>query len=223
MRRFLLCVLGLTMLCGELPGKAGGQGEPRLPPDALPLPLVRQEQDYSCGVAALLSVLRFYGAWDGPEAELYAMLQTDVQEGTLPEAITAGAMRLGVHAELREPMTVADLRAALAANKPVILQLQAWRPPERMQTPWARIWEDGHFVVLLGMDADHAYVMDPSTPSQYAYLPIAELMERWHDINPIRPDPSAHKDAELGIVLSPTHSPLPPPPPLSFHSLVRLL
>lgn len=74
------------------------------------------------------------------------------------------------------------------------------------------------------MDATHAYVMDPSTPSHYAYLPIAELMERWHDINPIRPDPSAHKDAELGIVLSPPFSgSLPPPPPLSFHSLVRLL
>ena len=38
---------------------------PRLPQDALPIPLVRQQSDHSCGPAVLVAVLRYFQVWDG--------------------------------------------------------------------------------------------------------------------------------------------------------------
>ena len=47
--------------------------------------------------------------------------------------------------------------------------------------PWSQRWQDGHYVVLAGLDEHYAYLMDPSTPERYTYLPLPELIERWHD------------------------------------------
>ena len=63
----------------------------------------------------------------------------------------------------------------------MILDIQAW--PDKDPTPddWSDNWEDGHYVVLVGMDQDFLYLMDPSTHMGYGYIPRAELAGRWHD------------------------------------------
>ena len=153
---------------------------PTLPADSLPVPLFRQATTYSCAAASLQAVLVYWGVFDGRESQLYKPLNTTEKDGTEPPAIAAAAKKYGLCAELREHGAIDDLRQALLRGDTVILDLQAW-PDRPHRLPWAQTWEDGHYVVLVGMDADRAYVMDPSTSAAYAFLPLAELVSRWHD------------------------------------------
>jgi predicted double-glycine peptidase len=155
---------------------------PRLPADALRLPLVLQETDYGCGAAALLSVLKYWRAYDGDEKSLYGPLGTTPADGTDPQKLAAGARSLGLKARWRENLRLADLRAALARGDTPILDIEAWPDAGAEKITWRDDWDDGHYVALIGMDADFAYFMDPSTDGKYAYIPLPELLERWHDV-----------------------------------------
>lgn len=174
---------------------------PTLPDNAFAMPLVRQQQDYSCGPAAMSAVLQYFGVWKGREQELYKLLETSTIHGTLPENLALGARHFGLTATVEQLMTVEKLRALLAEGKTVILELQAWREPAKPQKRWRDTWADGHYVVLIGMDAEFAYCMDPSTEGAYTYLPLRELIERWHDINEVRQDPAKQRDLQLGVVI----------------------
>lgn len=175
---------------------------PALPPQAFGVPLVRQQTGYSCGPAALGAVLKYFGVWDGTEQQLYQLVNTSVEEGTLPEDLAAGARHFGLGATVETSMTLARLDTLLASGHLVILELQAWRDAERQTTPWRDTWNDGHYVVLVALDEQRAYFMDPSTAGAYTFVPRSELQERWHDINPARPVPLAPLDDRLGVVIS---------------------
>lgn len=149
-----------------------------LPPDALAVPAVRQATDYSCGPATLTAVLRY---WQKPvrcEEELYPALHTTPKDGTEPFMLESVARQHGLDARYRTGVTVDELRAALAAGATVILDVQAWRDTKRA---WRDDWDDGHYVVLLAIDRGRVYVMDPSSDSGFSWLPLDELVERWHD------------------------------------------
>jgi len=168
--------LALALL---LSGCARRTDEPRLPADALAVPIVRQASSYSCGAAALASVLYYWQVSEEGEAELYDRLDTTPEMGTEPVKLVELAHEYGLEASCHAGWTVAELRAALARRKTVIVDLQAWADEAR---DWAADWDDGHYVVLVGMDARRAYVMDPSSTAGYAWLPLDELERRWHDI-----------------------------------------
>lgn len=174
---------------------------PPLPERVLAVPLVRQQADYSCGPAAMSAVLQYFGVWQGREQELYKILDTSTKDGTLPENLAVGARHFGLTATVEQQMTVQRLRALLGEGKTVILELQAWRAPDQPKKPWRDTWGDGHYVVLIGMDGEFAYCMDPSTENAYTYLPLGELVERWHDINEVRKDPAKQRDLQLGVVI----------------------
>ena len=67
----------------------------------LPCPLVSQETDFSCGSAALFSVLRY---WKGDifpfyhEAQLWPALGTTEEKGTEPSKIVQVAKEYGLQA-----------------------------------------------------------------------------------------------------------------------------
>lgn len=158
----------------------------RLPANLIPVPVVKQVTDFSCGAAAALSLLRLW-RWesyaDVEETALHDALQTTDAQGTEPEPI---AEYLSVAAHLRAEyrhgdVTLAQLQAAVDRGEPPIVDLQAWRDRDR---PWRDTWDAGHYVVLVGYDAERLFVMDPSvlTPGGYAFFPVAELDERWHDL-----------------------------------------
>lgn len=187
--------------------------EPVIPPDYLPVPVTVQETDYSCGAAAVLALLRYWGVYGGDEASLYPLLGTRPKDGTPPENMVEGLRHFGLDAALREGMTFPDLTAALKAGKTVILVLQAWR--DDAGGSWAETWDSGHYVVLNGMDDHYAYFMDPSTEERYAYVPLAELMERWHDYEDR--DGQVRRYYQAGIIASgkaglprPAEPPVPP-------------
>jgi predicted double-glycine peptidase len=158
---------------------------PKLPADYLPLPLIRQTTSYDCGPTALLSVLRYWQVYDedhgGGDADLFPLLATTAKDGTDPPHLVAGARHFSLNAQLHENMAPEELRDALDAGATVILDLQAWRDEKTKRIAWKDDWEDGHYVVLAGMDKKNAYIMDPSTKDSYAWLPVSELLERWRD------------------------------------------
>lgn len=124
-------------------------------------------------------MLRYWRAFDGAEKDLYGVLGTTPADGTEPPKLVEAARRYGLRARWAENLEPADLRRALARGEAAILDIQAW--PDKPPKSWRDDWDDGHYVVLVGMDDSFAYFMDPSTEKSYAYIPLRELPERWHD------------------------------------------
>jgi predicted double-glycine peptidase len=155
---------------------------PALPSDYLKVPLIYQATDYSCGAAALMSVLYYWGAFDGKETDLYKDLDTTT-EGTHPQKMAQLARAIGLQARVRLYTTLHELEVALANGETVILDIQAWPDTDGPEAglPWPLVWESGHYVVLVGMDDHYAYFMDPSLMNAHGYIPLMELIERWHD------------------------------------------
>lgn len=156
------------------------------PRNLVHLPAVKQRTNFSCGTAATLSLLRHW-RWDDyarvDEADLYLPLETTDARGTEPQPIAVFLNNVpGLEAEYRHgDVTVADLERAVDLRQPPIVDLQAWQDHD---WPWSDVWDAGHYVVLVGYDAERLFFMDPSTmtPGAYAYLPRAELEARWHDL-----------------------------------------
>lgn len=170
-----------------------------MPADALPVPLVRQSSGYTCGTAALQAVLYYWQVYDGNESGLTGVAGTTRTEGTPPEGIIKGAKKFGLAAYYKEMTTAADLRAALDRGEPVILDIQAW-PDNPAEMPWAKRREDGHYMVLIALDGERGYFMDPSVGTGYTYIPLGELFERWHDYENKKDGPQDNK--RLAIFIS---------------------
>ncbi len=122
--------------------------------DALPnlirVPLVRQSTNYTCGVAALQSVLAFYGR-SLREDNLARLLESGPEHGTNYQKILEFAQSLGFDVDVFVDLSLDELRTFLDASSPVILAIQAWSDgPAR----YASEWEDGHYVVAVGYDAE---------------------------------------------------------------------
>lgn len=157
-----------------------GGAEPVLPAGALQVPVVRQATGYSCGAAVLLAVLFYWRAYEGTESGLLEVTGTSRTEGAKPQGLVKGAQKYGLNAYYKEKVSPQDLREALDRGETVILDLQAW-PKDRPELPWSKRRENGHYMVLTALDGKYAYFMDPAVGTGYTYIPVAELLERWHD------------------------------------------
>jgi predicted double-glycine peptidase len=170
-------------------------------PDSLlaSVPDVRQSTGYTCGAAALQAVLARWGTSER-EDRLAARLHSTPEAGTHPAEIVRVAKEFGLSAELRDGLSLADLEAALAAGTSVIVDLQAWR--DRTDVPWTETWDDGHYMVLLGVDASSLYFEDPSLLGVRGVIPRAEFVDRWHDYEGDPPlDPRDQKYVHMAIFL----------------------
>lgn len=95
----------------------------------------------------------------------------------------------------------------------MILDVQAWTDAPA-PVDWANTWEDGHYVVLVGLHEKNIYLMDPSTGAAYAYVPLREFEDRWHDYL-ILPDGSRKEYIHMGIYIKGA-TPLPSPPDIMY-------
>lgn len=143
----------------------------------IPVPLTRQATDYTCGAAALQSVLGYYGE-NIREQALAKELRSDSVNGTKYENIAAFAKRHGLSVRVMRNATIESLCKILDDGIPAICLIQAW--PER-KVNYAKDWDDGHYVVAVGYDQNNIYFMDPCTLGNYTYIPKPEFLERWHD------------------------------------------
>lgn len=148
-----------------------------LPPSAIRVPLCRQATDYTCGVAALQSILGYH-LTDVRQDVLAKKVKADPQTGARYRQIEKYARKQGYTVTDYADMTIEDLETLLDAGNPVICLIQAWAKPG---TDYANDWKDGHYVVAIGYDQNSVYFMDPSTLGNYTYIPIDEFLVRWHD------------------------------------------
>ena len=163
-------------------------------PIRISVPLVRQATNYTCGVACTESIL-YYNGIDYREDNLAQALGSTEEDGTSISNIVeflhhansntgywmgqGTEFQNGIGAELRTNMTLDDLHGQIDGGHPVICTIQAWSTAD--DEDYATEWEDGHYVIAVGYDADNVYFMDPSTRGNYTYIANDEFMTRWHD------------------------------------------
>ena len=99
--------------------------------------------------------------------------------GARVRSIVAVARRFGLQADARTGLSLKDLDREVASGAVVIVALQAWATEQ--VADWRADWEDGHYVVIVGLSDDRVYVMDPSVRTGYAYLTRDQFLARWHD------------------------------------------
>jgi predicted double-glycine peptidase len=185
LKKRLLMMLATGLLCGALigagavtqfGGNAGG-GSPSL---LNAVPDVRQSTDYSCGAASTQAVFSHWGI-DLREGVLMQELGTSEANGTTPGSILRVAAEHGLAADMRTNMTLADLQDALSRNIAVIIVGQAWTENHSANFTWADDWVDGHYMVVIGLDAQNVYLEDPAILGARGVIPREEFLDRWHD------------------------------------------
>lgn len=164
------------------------------------LPLVRQAADYTCGIAALRSLLLYYGEEYG-ERELASSLGAYPHRGTSYRSIIrfankkfADPGKRDFQMQKKTGMTLDDLRQLIDQGKPSIVLLQAWGNPG---VNWKTEWKEGHYALAIGYDENNIYFMDPSVLGHYAFIPIEEFLDRWHDQDPV----TGEKLIRCGLVI----------------------
>jgi predicted double-glycine peptidase len=168
-------------------------------PSLLPVPDVYQSTNYSCGAAAVQSVLAYWGV-EVHEKDLWQDLNTTERLGTAPENMLRVLRSHGLQAQMHEGTTIPELHEALSKKVPVILDIQAWPDSPLSDASWDKDWEDGHYVIALGIDDANLYVEDPSLLDCRGYIPLNELDSRWRDYEGDPPyDASKRSYVRLGI------------------------
>jgi predicted double-glycine peptidase len=157
------------------------------PVDAIrvPVPDIAHLMDSSSGLSALMAVCRYYGVGPEDEVELAAELSLD-QRWPDPERVVVAAVRYGLSACTRCPMSSADLKEHLDRRRPVLILVQAWgqTEDEAPRVSYENIWEDDHYLVAIGYDRDGVYFEDPSLQGIRGYLSWEDLEQRWHARGP---------------------------------------
>ena len=118
----------------------------------LDIPDVRQSNDYTCGTSSLLSILQYYGKYDGNEKDLAKELGTNSKDGTKPENIINVAKKYGLKSFMKQDGTLDDLRYYSDKQIPVIINYQAWSEKKKDNKDWSKDYSDGHYSVLIGID-----------------------------------------------------------------------
>ena len=178
-----------------------------VPVGAIKIPLhdVQQDDDSSCGAAALMSVCSYYQVGPKTLASFKHKLHTDPDEGTYYLNIRDFARKLGLLADVETGMSIDKLKEYLDKGIPVICSIQAWGEAGTDYTKDG----NGHYVVAIGYDAkSNFYFMDPSPTTEgtvadprYGYLAEEEFVKRWHEDEGVKGKPEPYK--RLGIVIMP--------------------
>lgn len=189
---FLACMTALLLaFIACIPNPKSNDISP--PQNLVRVPLTRQAMDYTCGVAALQSVMAYYGE-EIRQDILARELKSSPDSGTNYRNIISFARGRGFTAEIYREMTLDHLKSLMDEGQPVILAIQAWGDDP---SAYASGWDDGHYVVAIGYDDKKFCFMDPSTLGNYTYIPVEEFLARWHDM-----DTDGTRLVNFGIVIS---------------------
>jgi len=139
----------------------------------------RQTTEYSCGASALMSVLAYWGK-DVEEHELMRLMGTSEEEGTYPEKIANAARALGFEAEVRQGLTLDDVAKITANGDPMIALAQVWRGSR--SGALGEDFDAGHYISVLGVDAENDYFQDQYVRNCKAFVPRAAFEKHWHHV-----------------------------------------
>ena len=157
----------------------------------------RQTTEYSCGASALQSVLAWWGK-DVDERELMTLMGTSEEEGTYPERIAQAARALGFDAEVKQNLTLDEVQTITAGGDPMIALAQVWRGTKSGKL--GEDWDAGHYMSVLGVDADNVYFQDPYVRNCKAFVPREFFEAHWQHVMGGKVDKNP-KLMRLGIVI----------------------
>lgn len=132
----------------------------------------KQETNYSCGPAALKTILDHFNK---PTSETTLRKETNStkEDGTDPEKIISAAKKKGLSVIAKENMTTEELKSYLKEKKPVILAIQSADKTSNTS---------GHYIVAVGHKNNELYFEDPADKEEKINrMPFDELNKRWHD------------------------------------------
>ena len=138
---------------------------------------VDQSTDATCGPAALEAILAHYGV-QASEGAISADTNLDPEVGAQPEDLARVAEGFGIKTEWRDKLTLEDLEREIVAGNPVLILTQAWKTDGGLK--WEEAWDDGHYLVVIGIDAKAVYCEDPSLHGERGVIPREEFLARWH-------------------------------------------
>jgi ABC-type bacteriocin/lantibiotic exporter with double-glycine peptidase domain len=160
------------------------------------VPLCRQETEYTCGVACVQSILKCYGM-DYNQEVLAETLQSKPILGTDFKDIINFMRQLGFKAYFVENMSIDGLKFLISNGITPMLMIQAWAGNG---VDYVSDWKDAHYVIACGYDKNRIFFMDPYTLGNYTYIPVSELLKRWHVI-----DKCIHKYYRSGLIIKKEH------------------
>ncbi|PIS09812.1 MAG: hypothetical protein COT73_12720 [Bdellovibrio sp. CG10_big_fil_rev_8_21_14_0_10_47_8] len=141
-----------------------------IPGIQLPVKIMAQTTDYTCGVVCLNSVLDYLGKPVWGELHLARFLGTTEKEGTHPEQIRDGVERMGLKADLRQGLSIKDLEQALKRGHPVLVLIRF------------SDGVNGHWVVVNGIQSQQITMMDPDLEARerrYRYESFQNFNRDW--------------------------------------------
>ena len=154
----------------------------------LDVPDERQSENWSCGAAVVTAVARFFGVEPDTETEAVLALGSSPRDGTDPEKIVSVLDAAGLSTTALAGMDLDQLEWFVSRGIPVVTCIQAW------EAEGDGALEAGHWVVVIGVDAENIVVMDPArfNPSELAgygtsrggqrvAIPRDEFVRRWRD------------------------------------------
>jgi ABC-type bacteriocin/lantibiotic exporter with double-glycine peptidase domain len=154
------------------------------------IPKTRQAENWSCGANVVQKICAYYGE-DYREMDLVKMLKSTPDNGTDLQPIIDFFVKRKFKVEIKEHMTIAELKEYIDKDIPVILMIQAWAKNKHEYPGWS----DGHYTVCIGYTRDELLFADPSL-YDIGYIPNDKLLERWHDL-----DVGEKKYYRLGIAV----------------------
>jgi hypothetical protein len=160
----------------------------------------RQETSFTCGPAAMQTVLDSFGIYRR-QSDLAHELGTTAAEGTRPDALVRCAWGEGLHAKQSRNTRFETVIAAVRHGARVILNFQAW--PERGQRVGQGA-QDGHYAVVQRATDEDLVLADPSS-ARPVLLSREDLEDRWYDV-----DADGHPVHRLAIFIEgEARSPVP--------------
>jgi predicted double-glycine peptidase len=159
------------------------------------LHITRQTYDYDCGAKALQTVMAYYGV-DLREDKLIGELGSG-KDGTSVGKMAEIAEKNGFHVDIRENMTLDELKEYLKKGIPVIVLLQAWAERYMTLKDWKEDYDDGHYAIAIGY-VKRIFIFEDPSSFRRTWLREKEFLARWHDVD----SDSDHKYEQFGMILS---------------------
>ena len=141
----------------------------------LDFPSTRQSNLDSCGISAVQSIGIYYGI-DHPED--YFDNEDKEHNYFSKEDILNFFKKHKFKTEVKEDMSIDDLKKYIDKKIPVIVFIQAW---SKKKVDYTKTNKEGHDLVVIGYDEKNLYFNDPSIGGNLGMMTQSEFMKRWHD------------------------------------------
>ena len=106
---------------------------------------------------------------------------TSEERGTALESIIRVARNHNITALMDTNLMLDDLWRSVYDKIPVIIACQVWRDGSPRGAQWNSDREDGHYLMVIGLDEKNVYFEDTTMPGIRGVIPREEFVSRWYD------------------------------------------